>query len=126
MKLYLAGPMRGQHLQGLLEFTSATYYLRRQRHEVFNPIERDIALRDNPLDPSIPLEDQDFDLQAAMVADLRFIVSEKCEGIALLPGWKSSPGASFEEKLARVCGKLRFQCSLDGRLDRIKDGEDSD
>ncbi len=126
MKLYLAGPMRGCHLYGLIEFTSAAYSLRHQGHAVFNPLERDMADTDDPLDPSLPLEDQDFDLRAAMVADLQFIVSDACEGIALLPGWKESEGASFEAELARICGKLRYKCSTDGRLDLINDDTPSD
>lgn len=103
--LYLAGPMRGRHLYNLHAFAAAAWDLRKQGFEVFNPMERDLAMTYNPLEPQMELEDQDFDLTEAMTADLRFICSEECSGVALLPGWEESVGAQLEVKVAQICGK---------------------
>jgi len=113
MNLYLAGPMRGKLLYGLHDFAAASWALRSKGHTVFNPMERDLAMSDNPLLPHQDLEDQDFDLLAAMTADIQFIASDECDGIALLPGWQDSRGAIGEIEVANICGRQLFE--LDAR-----------
>jgi hypothetical protein len=118
MRLYIAGPMRGLHLYGLHRFAAAAWHLRLRGHVVFNPMERDLAL-DEPLEPHQDLENQSFDLKEAMTADIRYIASLDCDGIALLPGWKASRGAVGEVEVANICGKAIFELEKDFSLSEI-------
>ncbi len=107
MNIYIAGPMRGRHLYGLHDFAAAAWALRSKGHTVFNPLERDLAMAD-PLEPHQDLEDQEFDLTAAMTADIHYISSLECDAVAVLPGWQGSVGALLEVKVAQICGKEVF------------------
>lgn len=116
LNLYLAGPMRGWHCYNMHAFFREAMRLRHAGHTVFNPIERDLALIDNPLEPHVALEDQDFDLQDAMRADLHYISSTACDGVALLPRWTRSSGTKLEVIVARVSGKRVFEIHSNGGL----------
>lgn len=100
---YLAGPMRGIHLYGLHNFALGSWRLREMGHTVFNPMESDLALL--KLDPHVPIEEQNFDLNDAMRRDFAFIIDPSCDGVVLLPGWGESKGAIVEVLVARGCGK---------------------
>ena len=106
MNIYLAGPMRGHHLYNLHEFARGALLLRSMGHNVFNPIERDLA--NHGFDPSLDLEDQDFDLKEAMRRDLQYIVSQECDAVVLLPEWGDSKGAQVEVLAAFHAGKRLF------------------
>ena len=109
MKLYLAGPMRGLPSFNFPAFDHAADVLRNRGFEVFSPAERDreihgISLEDNPTgDECIAAKTLGFSLRAAFGADTAWIC-EHADGIALLPGWEKSSGASAEIALARALG----------------------
>lgn len=107
MNAYLAGPMRGHPLYNLHAFANAAWGLRELGHDVFNPIERDLAF--HGLMPHLPLEEQDFDLVEAMRVDLEYIVSKDCDALILLPGWEKSQGCQVEALAAHNSGKSLFQ-----------------
>lgn len=110
MKLYLAGPMRG-----LPEFNFPAFYywsliLREVGHEVFNPAERDneyygatISTGNATGDERQAASQYGFSLREALGADLAWIC-EHAEGIALLPGWRNSKGATAEHATAVALG----------------------
>lgn len=85
MKLYIAGPMTGIHELNFPAFHREAAYFRDQGHEVVNPAEINA-------DPTAKWHD-------CMRADIRELVS--CDGIAMLPGWERSKGASLEHHIAR-------------------------
>jgi CTP:molybdopterin cytidylyltransferase MocA len=88
MKLYIAGPMTGYAELNFPAFHAEAARLRAFGFEIVNPAEIDVG--PNP------------DWLAAMRADIRELVT--CDGIALLPGWEQSRGASVENTLARGLG----------------------
>lgn len=103
MRLYVAGPMRGLPNLNFPAFDAATATLRAAGHSVFSPAERDRALGfDETLETL-----EGFDLAAAMRDDLDHIV-RIAEGIALLPGWERSKGATIERRVAEATGKRVF------------------
>ena len=86
MKLYLAGPMTGYlHLNHPL-FNAETLRLRALGYQVVNPVEI------NP-DPAAAWSD-------CMRQDIAQLVS--CDGVAVLPGWTGSKGASLEVYIGRA------------------------
>jgi len=91
VKLYIAGPMTGLPDLNFPAFHAEAARLRALGYEVSNPAEI------NP-DPTAGWE-------ACMRADIAELV--KCDGVALLPGWERSRGASLEAHIAH---------SLDMRL----------
>jgi hypothetical protein len=63
-------------------------------------------------------EGSDGDWLECMRVDIAAIMSEKCDGIALLPGWEQSRGAPIEHNLVRDLGLRVFMAShLIGLLD---------
>lgn len=87
MKLYLAGPMRGYENLNFPAFHAAAEKLREQGHSVFCPAENDIG----------------EDLRRAFAMDTQWICL-CADGIALLPGWEESKGATAEHALATALG----------------------
>ena len=90
-RIYIAGPMTGLPDLNFPAFHAEAARLRALGYEVSNPAEI------NP-DPTAGWE-------ACMRADIAELV--KCDGVALLPGWERSRGASLEAHIAH---------SLDMRL----------
>ena len=90
-RIYIAGPMTGLPDLNFPAFHRAAAILRAAGYEAINPAEI------NP-DPTAGWE-------ACMRADIAELV--KCDGVALLPGWERSRGASLEAHIAH---------SLDMRL----------
>lgn len=84
MKLYLAGPMSNLPEWNFPAFHAAAAKLRADGHEVINPAE---------LNPDTTME-----WHQCMRVDIAALVT--CEGIALLPGWRNSKGATLEEHIA--------------------------
>lgn len=87
-RLYLAGPMTGIKDLNFPAFNAEAARLRAAGYTVMNPAEI------NP-DHSMPWAE-------CMRRDIAVLVT--CEGVALLPGWENSRGASIEEKLGRDLG----------------------
>lgn len=114
MRLYIAGPMRGYELFNFPAFDEAAAELREMGHEVWSPAEID---RELGFDPEGTLEEQGFDLQAAMRRDLA-IITNTIDGIVLLPGWERSSGARTERFVAETVGRSVWSLDLtvDGAL----------
>lgn len=103
MKLYLAGPMRGIPLFNYPAFDEAKETLVSRGHDVYSPadIDRDAgedysATRD-PNSTFTPDELREF-----LERDLRALA--QCDGVVLLPGWKTSKGALLEVAAANFLG----------------------
>lgn len=110
MKLYLAGPMRGIPEFNFPAFFAAEAKLRAQGHEVFNPARRDnehhgvdISKGNATGDEDVAASQHGFNLREALGADLAWICAHG-EGIAMLPGWEKSKGATAERATAIALG----------------------
>ena len=110
MKLYLAGPMRGIPEFNFPAFRAAAAQLRSQGYEVFNPAERDnerhgcdISIGNVHGDEKLASEQHGFNLRVALGDDLAYICKE-ADGIAMLPGWEKSKGATAERATAIALG----------------------
>jgi hypothetical protein len=102
MKLYLAGPMSGYAELNFPAFHAETARLRALGFQIVNPAEINA-------DPSAGWLE-------CMRADIKQLVD--CDGVALLPRWNESRGASIEQTLARDLGLRVFVAShLIGLLD---------
>lgn len=90
--LYLAGPMRGLPDENKPAFYAAAEELRKVGHFVFNPAEN---------------KTPEGGIRAALAMDLNWIAL-CAEGIALLPDWHKSQGATAEVALAEAIGIPHF------------------
>jgi hypothetical protein len=103
MKLYVAGPMRGKPQYNRAAFADAAAELRHAGYDVITPIEID-----RRVDPwfdhatHVATPEQVARFQAESMA-----VLAKCDGLAMLPGWRGSAGTMQEIDLA--CS-LRIPC----------------
>ncbi|MBB5462898.1 DUF4406 domain-containing protein [Paraburkholderia sp. Cpub6] len=88
MKLYLAGPMTSYPELNFPLFHAETARLRALGFQIVNPAEI-------VTDPTAQWLD-------CMRADIKQLVD--CDGVALLPRWNESRGASIEQRLARDLG----------------------
>lgn len=86
MRLYLSGPMTGIPEHNFPAFKQAAHQLRQFGYDVANPA-------DLGADPALRWEDY-------LRADLRLLLD--CAGVATLPGWQSSRGASLEVHVAKA------------------------
>jgi hypothetical protein len=91
VKIYLSGPMRNYAEYNFPAFRAARASLRDQGHTVVCPAERDLA---EGFDPSRPIHEQDFDVDAALAYDVAAL--PHVDAIALLPGWQYSAGCAVE------------------------------
>lgn len=97
MRVYLAGPMRGQPGCGFPAFDAARDLLIRLGHQPVSPADMDRAVGfDGTGDPP------DGFTQRAMRRDVEAILS--CDAVAFLPGWESSKGARAERVVAESIG----------------------
>lgn len=108
--VYIAGPMRGIPEFNFPAFFKAEEDLKRLGYKVFNPARRDNdhhgtdISKGNPTgDEALAAEQHGFNLREALGADLAFICST-ADGIALLPGWERSRGATAEHATAVALG----------------------
>jgi hypothetical protein len=95
VKLYLAGPMTGYPQLNFPLFHAETARLRGLGFEIVNPAEINADSAAGWLD--------------CMRADIKQLVD--CDGVALLPRWSESRGASIEHNLARNLGLRVFQAA---------------
>ncbi|WP_321919339.1 DUF4406 domain-containing protein [Paraburkholderia tropica] len=97
MKLYIAGPMTGYAELNFPAFHAEARRLRALGFEIVNPAEL------NP-DPTAQWLD-------CMRVDIAAMMTEKCDGVALLPGWEQSKGAPIEHNLMRDLGLRVYQAA---------------
>ena len=110
MRIYLAGPMRGIAYFNFPAFYDAASKLREMGHDVFSPAEcdneyyrADISAGNLTGDLDQAKREYGFDLREALLRDCSYLCLH-AEAIALLPGWKTSKGASAEKALAEALG----------------------
>ena len=105
-QLYIAGPMRGIAEFNFPAFFGAERLLSEAGYRPFNPARYDVETLGFEYRGTTGHEDLDargFDLAAALLVDLTYICQE-ADGIALLPGWEWSKGATAEVATARALG----------------------
>jgi hypothetical protein len=99
VKLYVAGPMRGNDQFNFPAFDAAAEALRAVGHEVRTPAESD---REVGFDPTSNALDG-FSMEDALRRDVEMIIW--ADGVALLDGWQQSRGATAEAAIARWIDK---------------------
>lgn len=97
--IYLAGPMRGKPLYNFPEFDRYARQLSSEGWDVISPAQMD---RDAGFDPETSEPSQAF-IREAISRDLQAII-DRCDAVALMPGWASSSGAMVEYHLAKFLG----------------------
>lgn len=97
-RLYLAGPMSGLPELNFPAFHAEAARLRSLGFDVVNPAEL--------------CDDIAGAWAQCMRRDLAALLT--CEGIALLPGWERSRGATLEHHVAKALGMLVFDAHLIG------------
>jgi hypothetical protein len=110
LKIYIAGPMRGIPEFNFPAFYAAEEKLKADGHSVFNPARRDndkhgtdISKGNATGDEAVAAAQHGFNLREALGADLAYICAE-ADGIALLPGWQNSKGATAERATGVALG----------------------
>lgn len=96
-RVYLAGRMTGLPEYGFPVFRHYAAELREAGYEVVSPHEMDEAI-----DGFDPATDQAKPMRHYMSRDLPAVLS--CNGIAMIPGWEESKGATLEHHVATTCG----------------------
>lgn len=97
--LCLSGPMEGQAGLNYASFDEAMERLERAGYGVFSPAMQD---REDGIDPLVPLSEQGFDIGKTLLHDLRLIAAS--DGVAVLPGFQDSKGATVEVLFAQRLG----------------------
>lgn len=100
--LYLSGPMRGYDLYNYPAFEKATAILREAGYTVYTPHEADETLDLPGFDPNVPGSFTEAHRHTAMRADIEAILA--ADGVAVLPGWEESEGATLEVSVAKAIG----------------------
>ena len=95
MKLYLAGPMSGYDEHNFPLFHAEALRLRGLGYEIINPAEMNVG--------------HQYEWAYCMAEDLKAAVD--CDGIALLPNWFKSKGASLEHLVMKELGKEVFMAA---------------
>lgn len=85
LRLYLAGPMTGYPDYNRSAFLKSAYLLTSAGYRV--------------VDPS-PYDDPDFAWTDYLRRDLKLVLG--CDGVAVLPNWQCSKGASLEVYVAQA------------------------
>lgn len=96
---YVCGPMRGYKDLNRPMFILVARLLREKGFTVWSPAENGSYLESS--------------FAECMTGDLDAIIN-KCDGIALLPGWRNSLGANTEAFTAFVCNKKAVKVILNG------------
>lgn len=95
MKVYIAGPMRGYPELNHPAFMEAEKRLQDAGFVTYNPAALSDAL------PKDVRSGAAGGIPRKMWMRLDVIAILGCDGVAVLPGWEKSPGASFEVRMAR-------------------------
>lgn len=96
MRIFLSGPMTGLPGYNIPAFDAAATRLRAAEHDVLSPAD---------LDREAGVDLDDFgstDRADAMRRDLAAVLT--ADAVAVLPGWRDSPGARLEVAVARAVG----------------------
>lgn len=112
--LYLSGPMRGYDHYNYPAFEEGTAKLARAGYTVYSPHQADAFLDLPGFDPAVPGSFTEAHRNTAMRADIEAILA--ADGVAVLPGWEDSEGATLEVSVAKAIG-LRVM-SVDGWVSR--------
>lgn len=96
--VYIAGPMTGIEQFNFPAFYAAERGLKAAGHQVVNPARHPPAVRCIFTGEVHTMSYEDF-----LNLDLEIIASG-CDAVALLPGWRDSPGARREQQLAVSLG----------------------
>ena len=113
LRVYLAGQMRGIPQFNFPQFHEAAAWLRKEGYHVFNPAEKDAERhgadfgKDNATGDEKKAASTGFSLRVALGDDLEWICKH-ADGIALLPGWEKSLGATAERATAIALGLERL------------------
>lgn len=105
MKLYLAGPMRGYPEFNRAGFAHWAAALRANGHEVFSPAEHSGKLFGDAVRKSAEGDEGHMGGDKMTISrtvfslDLQYICLH-ADGVALMPGWEASKGASAEKAAA--------------------------
>jgi hypothetical protein len=91
--------MRGYAEFNFPAFIEAAVKLRWKGYSVLSPAEHDL---EEGFDPERTLEEQGFDLRAALRWDLDAVLSSDL--VVVLPGWERSQGAQAEVAVALAAG----------------------
>lgn len=95
--LYLSGPIRGQRQWGYPAFDAAARELRKAGYRVISPPEMDrVFLHLHEFTPGLPRGL----FRRIMRRDVAAIC--RCDGMALLKGWRKSHGAAVEVRVGRL------------------------
>lgn len=103
LRVYIAGPMRGLPDWNFPAFDAAERAWREAGHIAFSPAQTDRALGYG--DHGTEAVDSRH-LKHVMLGDIAAIYA--ADGIALLPGWENSMGATVELALAQFLGMKVF------------------
>lgn len=104
-RIYLAGPMTGYADLNFPAFHAEAARLRALGHDVINPAE--INGEDPAAVALLSPGEMEAHWRACMRADITALL--ECDGIAMLPGWEKSRGASLEHHVASALGFQVFQ-----------------
>lgn len=107
--VYLAGKMRGIPKYNFPAFRHYSAKLRAQGWDVVSPAEMD---EDKGFTEDSPEPDGGF-LRDAILRDVTVII-QRCDALALIPGWETSMGIKVEIALARFLG-LKVFCADTGK-----------
>lgn len=108
MRVYIAGPMTGLPEHNFPAFNQAAAALRAKGYDAVSPVE---VNQESEGQPGV--------WHLCMRRDIAALMS--CDGVALLPGWIESPGASLERYVASAvsipCHELaHYLSTATGRL----------
>lgn len=102
---YLTGPMRGLPMLNAPAFDEARKRGEKMGYRILNPIQMD---RDEGIDPANPPENTPEHVIAIFMRDIKVVmtqlITERGDGVALLPNWGASVGVGVELSLARLRG----------------------
>lgn len=110
-RIYVAGPMSGKPDLNFTLFNSEAARLRALGYEVINPAEINGGESELAQCKVMTAQQLKEHWRRCMVADITQMVT--CDGVALLPGWQHSKGASLEAHIAQELGLMvRYASAL--------------
>ncbi len=110
-RIYIAGPMSGKPSLNFPLFNAEAARLRALGYDVINPAELNGGESELAQCKAMTPEQLQEHWRRCMVADITQLVT--CDGIALLPGWQHSKGASLEAHIAQELGLgVRYAATL--------------